>query len=82
MTNSSRDQHIETLRKLLEVCPDMRLGQWVAVIAFKARPESGDPVYNLEDDEFLATAEEELRTMQAFHQQQSDAPAATLQTTP
>jgi hypothetical protein len=64
----TRDQHeelLQTLHELHEALPDLRLGQLVCNLATIARGPEPESAWDVEDDELLAAAREQLQSLRA-----------------
>jgi hypothetical protein len=64
----TREQQKELLRALDELhdaLPDMRFGQLVSNLATLARGPEPESVWDVEDEELLAAAREQLRSLRA-----------------
>jgi hypothetical protein len=67
MTNSKRQEVLRALEELGEACPEYRLGQMIANLAFLARGDAEGAVWDVEDDELLAAAQKHLSDWNARH---------------
>jgi hypothetical protein len=52
MTNERREV-LELLTELSELCPEMRMGQWLLMFAHSARGTKPESIYDVEDEELL-----------------------------
>ena len=50
---SERRQVIELLAELSDLCPDMRMGQWLSLFAMMARNSQVESIYDVEDEELI-----------------------------
>jgi hypothetical protein len=62
---TARDELLKVLGELSEVCPEMRLGQWIANLATLARGAAVEAIWDVEDEELLAAARRQLETLRA-----------------
>ena len=60
MDANARVQILDVLAELSEVEPNLRFGQLVANLSYLAREWTNSAIWDVEDDEFLATAREHL----------------------
>lgn len=60
MINPVRSEVLQVLAELSEAAPEIRLGQLIVNLSYMARGFSPEAVWNLEDDELLASAREHL----------------------
>ena len=65
MNRSARDQAIEVLRELSTLCPDVRLGQLVVNLSYLARGMAHESIWDMEDEELLRAARQQLETLRA-----------------
>lgn len=64
MTNSTREELLQTLAALSELCPEMRMAQLIANLATLARGTAVEAVWDVEDEELLAAARKQLAYFQ------------------
>jgi hypothetical protein len=57
---STREQILKALAELSEIYPDWRFGQMVANISTWAKGPTDHAIWDVEDEEFLATLEKHL----------------------
>ncbi len=60
MTDSLRHDVLQALEELSAEFPDWRLGQMIANLAVVARGATTEAIWDLEDDELLATIHSQL----------------------
>jgi len=48
---------VERLAEVRSLCPEMRLGQFLATVALLAEDETGHSIWDVEDAEFIAALE-------------------------
>ena len=67
MSQSIRHELLVTLRELSAACPDVRMGQLVANLAYQASGHANEAIWEVTDEELLAAAKRllELRTKDA-----------------
>lgn len=63
MNSPARRELIRVLDELSARMPDVRLGQLVANLAFAAKGPTQEAVWDVEDEELLAAATEQLRCL-------------------
>ena len=68
MTDSTRQQLLEVLAELSELCPEMRMGQLIANLSALAKGPTAEAVWDVEDDELLAAARKQLLYFQERRQ--------------
>ena len=68
MTDSTRQQLLEVLAELSELCPEMRMGQLIANLSALAKGPTAEAVWDVEDDELLAAARKQLLHFQERRQ--------------
>jgi hypothetical protein len=69
MSTSERTELFEVLRELSEFCPDLRLGQLIVNLSYKARGMANESIWDMEDEELLTAARkltESLKTREAL----------------
>ena len=60
MNNSTREDILRVLAELSDVEPNLRFGQMVVNLAYLARDWTNAAIWDVEDDEFLSAAREQL----------------------
>jgi hypothetical protein len=60
MTKPVRQELLAVLAELSAMCPDMRFGQLIANLSTLARGLSAEGLWDVEDDELVAAAREQL----------------------
>jgi hypothetical protein len=60
MTDSTRQQLLQVLAELSELCPEMRMGQLIANLASLVKGAAAEAVWDVEDDELLTAARKQL----------------------
>ena len=60
MTDSTRQQLLQVLAELSELCPEMRMGQLIANLSALAKGPTAEAVWDVEDEELLAAARKQL----------------------
>ena len=60
MTDSTRQQLLQVLAELSELCPEMRMGQLIANLSALAKGPTAEAVWDVEDDDLLAAARKQL----------------------
>lgn len=68
MTDPTRQQLLQVLAELSELCPEMRMGQLVANLAALAKGAAPEAVWDIEDEELLVAARTQLRYFQERRQ--------------
>ena len=68
MTDPTRQQLLQVLAELSELCPEMRMGQLIANLAALAKGATAEAVWDAEDDELLAAARKQLLYFQEQRQ--------------
>lgn len=56
MNDSPRNEFAGVLQELSVVCPDVRLGQLVANLAYQAAGHTSEAIWEVTDEELLAAA--------------------------
>ena len=64
MTNPVRQEVLQVLGELSELCPEMRFGQLIANLSVMARGAAVESIWDMEDEELLAAAK---RQREIFH---------------
>jgi hypothetical protein len=72
MTDSTRVHLLHRLSELMQLCPEMRLGQLIANMAAVARGAEIGGVWEMEDDELLAAVEWQI---DEFNKRRGNKPA-------
>jgi hypothetical protein len=65
MTNSTRSELLSRLADLSRACPEMRFGQLIANLAVVARGTELGAIWEMEDEELLATVNWQLTQLLA-----------------
>jgi hypothetical protein len=65
MSRSVRQELLQVLTELSEVCPDMRLGQLIVNLSYLARGLSNESIWDMEDEELLEAARKHLEEWRA-----------------
>ena len=65
MNNSTQQELLTILGELQEYCPDVRFGQLIANLATLARGPDIESIWDVDDDELLAAARQQLKTFRA-----------------
>jgi hypothetical protein len=60
-----RNDLLKVLTALSETCPEMRFGQLIANLATLARGPAVEAIWDAEDDELLAAAQEQMKVFLA-----------------
>jgi hypothetical protein len=60
-----RQELLQVLTELSEVCPDMRLGQLIVNLSYLARGLSNESIWDMEDEELLEAARKHLEEWRA-----------------
>ena len=60
MIDTTRREILRTLEELSETCPEYRFGQMIANLAFLARGDAEGAIWDMEDEELLASAQKHL----------------------
>ncbi|MBI3462087.1 MAG: hypothetical protein HY000_03370 [Planctomycetes bacterium] len=68
MTDPTRQQLLQVLAELSELCPEMRMGQLIANLATLAKGASAEAVWDVEDEELLVAARKQLLYFQERRQ--------------
>jgi len=61
MTPSGRHELLRLIEEMSDGYPEFRLGQLIANLAFWARGDQEGAVWNVEDEELMAAAREQIR---------------------
>jgi len=61
MTPSGRHELLRLIEEMSDGYPEFRLGQLIANLAFWARGDQVGAVWNVEDEELMAAAREQIR---------------------
>ena len=61
MSDSTRQQLLQTLTELSDLCPEMRLGQLIANLASLAKGATPESIWDVEDEELLAAARQQAQ---------------------
>jgi hypothetical protein len=64
MIPSERNELLRLIEEISEGYPEFRLGQLIANLAFWARGDESGAVWNVEDQELIAAAREQVRNAQ------------------
>lgn len=67
MSDSVRGELFRALEELSESCPEYRLGQMIANLAFLASGPSVEAVWNVEDQDLLSAARKHLEDWKRRH---------------
>ena len=65
MSSTVRQEILEILAELSDFCPEVRFGQLLANLSYKARGLSTEAIWEMEDDELLEAAREHLAEWRA-----------------
>jgi len=65
MINPVRQEVLQVLAELSEVCPEVRLGQLMANLSYLARGLSNEAIWDMEDEELLEAARKHLEQWRA-----------------
>ena len=65
MNTQTRIEAVEVLQEIVELSPDVRLGQLFAHVGFLGEDETGRTLWDLEDAELLATLQRHRRELMA-----------------
>ena len=68
MTDSTRQQLLQVLAELSDLCPEMRMGQLIANLATVAKGATAEAIWDVEDEELLAAARKQLLYFQERRQ--------------
>jgi hypothetical protein len=68
MTNSAREEILHVLAELVELAPDVRLGQLVVNLSYLARGPSNDSIWEVADEELLDAARKQLNEWRSRQQ--------------
>lgn len=60
MTEPTRQQLLQVLGELSELCPEMRMGQLIANLSALAKGGTAEATWDVEDEELLAAARKQL----------------------
>ena len=63
MTDATRREVLEVLAEISAYCPDMRFGQLIANLSVAARGAAVESIWDVEDEELLAEARQELESL-------------------
>lgn len=64
MSESTREDILECMTRMLDLSPEMRFGQLVTWVSSMARPQDGDATANIDDDEFLEACHRHLADLE------------------
>jgi hypothetical protein len=68
MTNRKLKQEVlQALSELVELCPDVRFGQLIVNLSCIARGPAPESVWDMEDDELLAAVKSHLEDQKRRH---------------
>jgi len=65
MSGTVRQELLQVLMELSEVCPEVRLGQLTANLSYIARGLSNESIWDVEDEELLEAARKHLQEWRA-----------------
>ena len=65
MISPVRQEVLQVLAELSEVCPEVRLGQLMANLSYLARGLSNESIWDMEDEELLEAARRHLEQWRA-----------------
>ena len=61
MISAERLELLQLVEEMSEGYPEFRLGQWIADLAFWAKGDQDGAVWNVEDQELMAAATEQIQ---------------------
>ncbi|WLD14552.1 hypothetical protein [Planctellipticum variicoloris] len=67
MSESTREDILDCMTRLLELAPEMRFGQMVTWVSSMARPDDPDATANVDDDSLLEACQRHLADLERFH---------------
>ena len=65
MSSPVRQEVLQVLAELSEICPEVRLGQLIANLSYLARGLSNESIWDMEDEELLEAARKHLQEWRA-----------------
>ena len=65
MISPVRQEVLQVLAELSEVCPEVRFGQLIANLSYLARGLSNESIWDMEDEELLEAARKHLEQWRA-----------------
>ena len=65
MISPVRQEVLQVLAELSEICPEVRLGQLIANLSYLARGLSNESIWDMEDEELLDAARQHLEQWRA-----------------
>jgi len=65
MSSSVRSELLRVLTELSELCPEVRLGQLIANLAYLARGLSNESIWDVEDEELVEAARKHMQAWRA-----------------
>lgn len=63
--NANRDELFRVLSELSALCPDVRIGQLVVNLSYRARGMAHESIWDMEDEELLNAARKQLALLMA-----------------
>lgn len=60
MNNTTRKEVLRLFEQLMDVCPEMRIGQLMANLSYLARGPKVESIWDMEDEELLAAIRRQL----------------------
>lgn len=61
MSSQIRQEMLNVLAELSQCCPDVRLGQLIANLAYLAKGPTNEAIWDVEDEELLTAARQQLQ---------------------
>jgi hypothetical protein len=65
MNNTTRQEILQVLAEITELCPEVRFGQLMANLSYLARGLSNEAIWDMEDEELLTAARKHLEQWRA-----------------
>ena len=65
MSSTVRQELMQVLAELSEVCPEVRMGQLITNLSYLARGLSNESIWDVEDEELLEAARKHLQEWRA-----------------
>ena len=65
MKSNNRDELLNVLQELSRLTPQIRLGQLVSNLAYRAKGATAEAIWDVTDEELLQAARDQLEALQA-----------------
>lgn len=67
MSESTREDILDCMTRLLDLASEMRFGQMITWVSIMARPDDPDATANVDDGSLLETCQRHLADLERFH---------------